>query len=102
GWRKIAPQDFPFTLRARSEEIRLVAIAVPASASAGRFEIAYSVQSRRNYSLADSAKFEAVILSVSKLELIIEDRPSVVVAGDDFEAKLRLSNRGNSAVRVAL
>ena len=102
NWRKIAPQDLPFTLPAGGEEVRLVAIAVPATATAGRFEIAYNVQSLRDPSLADSINFAAVILSISKLELVVEEKPSVVVAGDDFEARLRLVNRGNSAARVAL
>jgi hypothetical protein len=102
GWRKITPQEMPFTLPAGAQQIRLIAIAVPATSPAGRFEVGYSFRSEGDYALTDSATFTVGVLSVSKLELIVDEKPTVAVAGDDIEAKLRLTNRGNSPAQVAL
>ncbi len=102
GWQKIAPADAPFTIEAGQEQVRVLALAVPVTAASDRYPIVYRVTSRRDYNRSDAADFEVRVLPVAKLELLVEDKPAVVIAGDEYEVGLRLVNRGNTTETVRL
>jgi uncharacterized protein (DUF2141 family) len=102
GWQKIAPIDVPFTVPAGKQRVRVLALVVPATAASGRFEIGYKVASRRDYDLIDTAGFEVRVLPVCKLELVVDDKPPVVIAGEQYEIGLRLINRGNTPTAIRL
>ncbi len=98
GWTKIAPVGLPFELPAGGSAVRLVAFAVPPDAPADRREIRYVVRGRLNPGFIDGDTFSVVVLPVSKLELALEEKPELVIAGDEFAVKYRVTNRGNARV----
>lgn len=100
GWQKVAPADLPFSIASGAQAVRIVAVAIPASASAGRFEIKYAVRGQRDYGLADAVDFSAVVLPVSKLGLSIEQKPEMVIAGDEYIVRARLTNQGNARLSI--
>ena len=101
-WQPIISSEFPFKLKAKQRLSRVMAFFIPISSPAGRYRITYSAKSRRDYGITDSDSFSVVVLPIVKVEMLIEDKPEVVIAGDVYEVSLRLINRGNSKSRVKL
>lgn len=102
GCQKVAPPDLPFRLEPGGQMVRVLAVLVPASMPAGRFGIRYTAQSRRDASSSGSIDLEVVVTSVENVELVVEPRPDVVLAGDVYPVKLHVTNHGNSRVAVQL
>ncbi len=102
GCEKVAPPDLPFRLDGGGQIVRVLAVAVPANMPAGRFELLYTAQSRRDPSSSGSVDLAIQVTPVDGLELIVEPRPDVVLAGDVYPVKLRVTNRGNSRLAVQL
>lgn len=102
GWQIITPAQFPFTLKSSEQSVRLVAFFLPATAPSGSYEITYAVKSQRDYAITDRDSFQVMVLPVVKLEILLEDKPEVVVAGESYDLKLRIVNRGNCAVKIGL
>jgi len=96
GWRKIAPTDSPFSLKAGEKQVRLVAVSLPATAVAGQFEIGYAVKRRGETALLGATTFSVEVLPVAKLELLGQGPSTAVLAGDEYEVGLQIVNRGNS------
>ena len=95
-WQVIVPfKGIPFQLKGRSEEVRLVSFRVPADCPSGRYEITYWVRSQRDYGITDSDKFHVVVLAVTKLNLTVDQKPELVIAGDSYTVTLRVVNEGN-------
>jgi hypothetical protein len=101
GWQAVIPQP-SFILQPSESQLRIVALAVPRDASAGRYEIAYSVRGQRDYAVQDSDSVTVVLPTVGSLALLVEEKPQAVVAGEECQAKLRLINLGNSRLKVRL
>jgi predicted porin len=102
GCQKIAPPDLPFRVEAGGQIVRVLAVLVPANMPAGRFELHYAAQSRRDPSLSGSVDLAIQVTPVDNLELVVEPRPDMVFAGDAYPVKLRVTNRGNSRISVQL
>jgi len=100
GWQKLAPPDLPFTVQAGSQSVRIVAVAIPALAPSGRFDVKYAVYGQPDRSLGDTVSFSAVVLPVSKLELTVEETPDMVIAGEPYIVRLRLVNHGNAKLSI--
>jgi hypothetical protein len=100
GWQVIAPQGIPFKLESKKQEVRIIAFSVPVTAPAGSYHVAYSVRSQRDYGITDSDTFSVVVLPVLKLQMIVEDRPEAVIAGEMYEARAQLINKGNSETTI--
>jgi len=101
GWQAIIPLA-TFVLRDGESITRLVALQVPPDARAGRYDVTYGVRGLRDYGLQDADTASVAVLPVTKLALLIEDKPERVIAGERIEAKLRLVNQGNNELKVAL
>ncbi|MBI5099042.1 MAG: hypothetical protein HZB30_07350 [Nitrospirae bacterium] len=101
-WQILVPDGNPFTLSAKGREVKVIAFSVPVTAPAGIYTVTYSIRSRRDYGITDNDSFSVVVLPVLKLQVIIEDKPDVVIAGDTYDVKARLINRGNSRQTVAI
>jgi hypothetical protein len=101
GWQLIIPEA-RFTLGPSEAEIRLAAVAVPRNTPAGKYEISYSVQSQRDYGIQDADTVTVSVLPVSELALLLEEKPDAAIAGEEYEAKMRLLNRGNAPLTVKL
>jgi hypothetical protein len=102
GWHSIVSRDFPLKLKPREQQICVVAFLVPLASPAGRYQISYSLRSQRDYSIADKDTISVLVLPVGKLELLAEDKPERVLAGQGYQVGLRLTNRGNYQVKVRL
>ena len=101
GWQAIIPPG-SFRLRASEATTRLVAFQVPRGEPAGRREVAYGVRSQRDYAIQDVDTVTVVVLPVTKLALLLEDKPESVIAGESYEVKLRLVNQSNVDLEVKL
>jgi hypothetical protein len=99
GWQPIIPQG-TFVLGKGQEQLRVVAFAVAQGAPEGRYEIAYTVRSVRDYAMRDAETVTVVVPTVGDLVLLVEEKPDTIVAGDEYEARLRLLNKGNATVGV--
>lgn len=102
GWQVITTQGIPFKLKAKEQEVRIIAFSVPITYPAGSYQVTYSVRSQRDYGITDSDAFSVVVLPVLKLQMIVEDKPEAVIAGEIYEARVQLINRGNSKIRIKI
>jgi hypothetical protein len=102
GWQEIASEEFPLKLEPEERQLRVVAFLVPVTSPAGRHQISYLVQSRRDLNIADSDTIAVVVLPVTKLQILVEEKPEVVIAGEAYEVRLRLANKGNSKTDLRL
>ena len=95
GWQQVAPTDPFFIVKANSQQVRVAALLVPAASPAGRSTVGYSMRGQRNQALADNAEFTVAVQTVSKIELLIDEQPPVVLAGESYDVSMRVINRGN-------
>jgi hypothetical protein len=102
GWQEIVSDEFTLKLKAEEQQVRVVAFLVPRSSPAGRYQISYSVRSQRDLNIADSDTIAVVVLPVIKLEILVEEKPEVVIAGEAYEVRLRLISKGNCKIDVRL
>lgn len=101
GWQPITPAS-SFVLARAISQVRLIAFAVPRSAPAASYTVTYAVRSQRDYAIQDADSVTVSVLPAGKLDLLLEEKPDTVLAGDDYQAKVRLLNRGNSTLKVGL
>ncbi len=102
GWQIIGPSHVSFKLKPNEKQIRLATFFIPVSASSGHYEITYLVGSQREYEINKKVLFSIDVLPLTKLEIMIEDYPKTIIAGQIFEIKIRLINRGNSRTQIEL
>jgi hypothetical protein len=102
GWQKVVSDEPGFKLKAEGSQARIVAFLPPLSAAAGRYQISYSVRSQSDYAVVDSDSLSVVILPVVKLEILLESKPEVVIAGEAYQVNFRLLNQGNSGISARL
>jgi hypothetical protein len=99
GWR-IVIRDFPFTLPAGANDIRLISFSVPPDAAARQYQIEYLARDGAGHE--GSTSIQVVVLPVIQLELVVLDAPKFTVAGTVFPTTFLLSNKGNSATSIRL
>jgi uncharacterized protein (DUF2141 family) len=102
NWQRISPPAAPISLSPGAQQLRLIAFAVPATSPAGSFDLGYVLGNSRNQSPVATATVTVVVLPVAKLELIREDQTDTVIAGEMYEARLRIINRGNSRLQISI
>ena len=100
GWQEIISDEPLLKLKPDEQKVRVVAFLVPHTSSAGRYQIRYSVRSQSDYSIVGSDSISVVVLPVIKLQILVEEKPEVVIAGEAYQVRLRLVNRGNSKTDV--
>ncbi len=101
-WQKVVSDDPVFKLKAGELEVRVVAFLVPLSADAGHYRIRYRVGSRRDHGVEKAESLMVEVLPVVKLDLSVEHKPALVIAGEPYQADLRLANQGNSRIEIRL
>jgi hypothetical protein len=95
-WRLLLPEP-PFVLGARTEEIHLVSVAVPATAAAGPHVVRYMAGLSDGSTVADSALFE--VRQHRALTASVDVAPTLAIADSSFEVVFRVRNAGNVSVR---
>lgn len=102
GWQKIVSDGFSARLKPGERGVRLVAFLVPEGSPAGLYHIIYTARSGWDYENTASDSISVVVLPVAKLEIILEQKPKAVIAGEIYEVKLRLVDKGNYTTTVKL
>lgn len=101
AWQTVTPAG-SLTLGPAEATTRLLAVTVPRSAPAGSYEMTYGVRSQRDYAIQDSDSVTVDVVAVREIALITEESPETTIAGDEYQAKLRVMNQGNAEVSVKL
>jgi hypothetical protein len=96
------PPEGPFRLEPGGQIVRVLVVLVPPDMPAGQFDLGYHVQGRRDPSAIGSFDFSIQVTPIDNLELVVEPRPDMVLAGDSYAVKLRVTNRGNSRITARL
>ncbi len=101
GWQTIIP-PMPYSLASLESTVRIVALQVPQDAPAGKYQISYRVASQGNPALQDFDSTSVVVPAVSRWALLLADKPESVIAGQSYQAIVRIINRGNSEAVTVL
>ncbi|MGB8658036.1 MAG: porin [Candidatus Zixiibacteriota bacterium] len=102
GWQKIVSSESLLKLKSKEKQVSLAAFFVPATASAGRYQVGYGVQSQGDSSITGSDTMWVTVLPLVKLEILIEESPEAVTAGESYQVGLRVLNGGNCTVPVGI
>lgn len=102
AWQKVVSDDAGFKLKADEHEVRIMAFMIPPWADVGRYRIGYRVGSRRDQGMEKAESLMVKVLPVVKLELSVEHKPALVIAGEPYQADLWLANQGNSRTEIRL
>lgn len=102
GWQSLVPLEIPFAIKPKEQQVRIAAFSVPLNSPAGSYEIPYSAKSQRDYGITDSDIFSVVVLPLLKLESFVEEKPTIVIAGEVYKCKIGFINRGNIKTRIRL
>ena len=101
GWPLILPLA-SFVLPPQGTTTRLLSFQVPLNASEGSYRLAYSVVADKDPSVRDFEEFDVTVLPLEKTDLMVENQPDSLMAGDEFEIAARLVNSGNTTRTFAL
>jgi hypothetical protein len=102
GWRLVMPL-VDFELEPAESVVRMIVVRTGGAAPAGEYEVVYAASSRADYALSDRAAARIMISPVYNLTLQPEDAPPErLAAGENLHLKIRLLNRGNADLAVAL
>jgi len=101
GWQTIIP-PMPFSLTAAESTVRIVAIQVPNGMPAGSYPLTYRVLSQQDPTFQDADTATIVVLPVTKLALLLEEKPENVIAGQNYQSIVRVINKANSATKIAV
>jgi hypothetical protein len=102
GWQKVAPPSGPFPIAGHGQQVRILAIHIGAGSRTGRHPIQYTVRSKRDPGITDLVSVSVVVRQTTSLEIHIEQQPSMLVAGDAGEVKVRVVNQGNCTNEIVL
>ena len=102
AWRLISPLESHLSLQPGEQKLRVIAFAIPATSPEGSFDLKYALTTSGHVSPAAISTLTVIVLPVVKLELLREDQTDTVIAGEIYEARLRLINRGNNKIRVSI
>lgn len=75
---------------------------MPYTTPPGNYRITYSVTGRSDHGISDSDSFTLVVLPEVKLELLIQDKPNTVIAGETYPVKILLLNKGNGKSEIQM
>ena len=94
GWQTIIPAG-SFTLRPGETTTRLLAVQVPRDAPGDAYLLRYEAMSTADYAVRDADTVTVVVTPVTKLALVVEERPESVLAGETYEIRLQVVNDSN-------
>jgi len=101
GWQTVIPTS-SLALEPAETAVRVVAITIPRRAPAGSYELTYEVRGERDYAIQDSETVTVAVVTVADIALLVEETPDTTIAGDEYQAKLRVINQGNAEVTLKL
>jgi hypothetical protein len=102
GWQEAVADQQVLTLEPGEPQVRVFAFLVPLSARAGSYPVYYHLRSQEELRSAAADSLTVEVLPVTELTLSVVDRPPTVLAGENYQVNLLVTNRGNSEVDVRL
>jgi len=75
---------------------------VPNNFAVGKYRVKYGVRAKGSSRVTDSDDFSVIVLPEVAFDSIIEELPDSVIAGRDYETRIRYINSGNSKVNLRL
>ena len=96
GWALVFPMT-TFSLPAGGATTRLLSFQVPINAAEGNHKIIYTAFESRDPGIRDTEEINVVVLPVEKSDLMVESQPSSLLAGEEYEFSIRLTNSGNTS-----
>jgi hypothetical protein len=102
GWQLVTPERFSFDAETDGRTLRLLVIRVPRAYPAGSYTVTSGVRDRADSSLADQATVDIEITRQAKLSASAIESPEVVIAGEVWRSRLRITNEGNGSVLIRL
>jgi hypothetical protein len=101
SWRPVA-RDSSFSLQPRQQDLRLVAVAIPAETPPGPYELIYIVKDVPSSGIAGQCEIDIVVLPVTALKITPREAPARVLAGEEYTARFYITQQGNADVRLTL
>lgn len=98
-WQVIIPTT-SFILGAHDQQVRLVSLLIPVNSPAGSYQINYFITSEDAKRDTYQVSVNVEVAAVSVIESLIEEKPQIVVAGEEYTVRLRYMNKGNSEVTL--
>jgi len=102
GWQPVIDYERSVVLGRGEETLRLITLLVPDDCPAGRYEVVYSLTDLGGARVLAREAFSIIVRPVVKLDAKIEEKPEIVMAGDEYHVKMRLENTGNSTASLRL
>ncbi len=97
-WSLLPPAS-GFSLKSGERQLRIIAIRIPADQPAGDYDVVYGAKSP---GLSAEARMTVHVKPVVRIELLKEESPESVIAGERYRASVRLLNKGNVPVAVMM
>ncbi len=97
GWRLLASSG-SFTLTSGERTVRLIHVLASSEVAAGSYTLPYSVVSQNQLSIHAEENISVIVTSHSQLSVDIIEPPRLVLAGEEYKIKVRITNRGNATV----
>jgi hypothetical protein len=101
NWQPIISLE-PFSLKAKEQQVRAVAVSIPLNFPAGSYEVPYSVRSETDPTVIIKDTLSVVVLTSLNLESNVEEKPIAIVAGEVYKVRLSLVNKGNARNRIKI
>ena len=95
GWSLVFPMTV-FSLPAGGATTRLVSFQVPQNAVEGNHKITYTAFDSRDPGIRGTEEINIVVQPVEKSDLMVESQPYSLLAGEEFQFSMRLTNSGNT------
>ena len=101
GW-VLASEKFPFDLAANENRTEMISFFVPEGTTAGVYQVRYVARGRIQPSLSDFADIRVEVLPHTEIEVRPLPGPEFVTAGESYESKFSVRNRGNLESEVVV
>ena len=100
-WRSLTP-DVPFAVGGNRSDVRLVSVAVPASAASGVYHLRYQVSDNAVPPCRNAVQIDVSVQALRQIEIRTREAPRYLVSGASCRVMFSLRNRGNAGASVRL
>lgn len=102
AWQSLTAKEYHLVLGVNEQKVRLLTLIVPKDCPPGKYDVTYLLTDLRYNDVKATESFSVVVLPVVKFDALVEEKPEVVMAGDEYKVCLRLVNQGNSKTAMKL
>ncbi len=99
-WRLVIPRPQTFTFGPSEQSTVLLTFLVPGKIVADTYTITYTVERIGQPGVAASQALAVTVNPLVRIEMLPIDVPDAIIAGEEYTATLRVTNRGNSNTNI--